>query len=175
VGFDHDSSSVFQRQIDFIQQSGIVSAMVGLLNAPRHTRLYERLQAEKRITSEVNGNNTDLSMNFIPRMNYHELVEGYKKIIRCIYTTKPYYSRIRELLLNYKPSNVQPVKITFTSISAFVKSIFIIGLLNKGRRDYWKLLIWTVFRRPALLIDAITFAIYGYHYRKVYGLSGKPL
>jgi len=46
VGFDHDSPSIFQQQIDFIQKSGIVTAMVGLLQAPLGTRLYERLQKE---------------------------------------------------------------------------------------------------------------------------------
>jgi radical SAM superfamily enzyme YgiQ (UPF0313 family) len=87
VGFDSDSPSIFQKQIDFIQQSGIVSAMVGLLNAPKNTKLYDRLQAEDRIISEPTGNNTDLSLNFVPRMNPHELIAGYKRIIREIYTT----------------------------------------------------------------------------------------
>ncbi|MFH1160773.1 MAG: DUF4070 domain-containing protein, partial [bacterium] len=171
VGFDSDSPTIFQRQIDFIQQSGIVSAMVGLLNAPKNTRLYERLEAENRLTIEATGNNTDFSMNFIPRMNHHELITGYKKIIHDIYTTKPYYQRIRRLLLNYKPCYNKPAKINFVALRAFLKSIFIIGVLNKGRSDYWKLLIWTLFRRPALVVDAVTFSIYGYHFRKVYGLS----
>ena len=174
VGFDSDSPSVFQRQIDFIQQSGIVSAMVGLLNAPRKTRLYERLQAENRLTFDATtGNNTDLSMNFIPRMNYHELIEGYKKIIRDIYTTKPYYKRIRRLLLNYKPFNAKPERIDWVALRAFIRSVFIIGMINKGRTDYWKLLIWTLFNRPGLMVDAVTFAIYGYHFRTVYGLRNK--
>ncbi|MFH1160029.1 MAG: B12-binding domain-containing radical SAM protein [bacterium] len=171
VGFDSDSPTIFQQQIDFIQQSGIVSAMVGLLNAPKNTKLYKRLEAENRLTTEATGNNTDLSMNFVPKMNYHELVNGYKKIIHDIYTTKPYYKRIRRLLLNYKPCYNKPAKINFVVLRAFLKSIFIIGVLNKGRSDYWKLLIWTLFRRPALVVDAITFSIYGYHFRKVFGLS----
>src|SRR5665811_2356930 len=79
VGFDSDTSTVFQRQIDFIQQSGIVSAMVGLLNAPKNTKLYHQLEAENRLTTEATGNNTDSSMNFIPKMDYNELQEGYKK------------------------------------------------------------------------------------------------
>ncbi|MBI5217307.1 MAG: B12-binding domain-containing radical SAM protein [Bacteroidia bacterium] len=171
VGFDSDSSSVFQRQIDFIQQSGIVSAMVGLLNAPKNTRLYDRLEAENRLTIDASGNNTDLSMNFIPRMNYQELIDGYKKIIRDIYTTKPYYKRIRRLLLNYKPRGSNPVKIDFFALIAFLKTILIIGIINRGRRDYWKFMIWTFFRRPSLFADAITFSIYGYHFRTVYGLK----
>jgi radical SAM superfamily enzyme YgiQ (UPF0313 family) len=170
VGFDSDTPGVFQRQIDFIQQSGIVSAMVGLLNAPKNTRLYKRLEAENRLTTEATGNNTDSSMNFIPKMNAGELQEGYNKIIKNIYSTKPYYTRIRRFMLNYKRARGSQMKLEFFHIGAFLKSMLIIGILNKGRREYWKLMIWTLIRRPGLLIDAITFAVYGYHFRTIYGL-----
>jgi len=66
VGFDSDNTGVFQRQIDFIQQSGIISAMVGLLNAPKGTKLEKRLLAEGRMLKDFTGNNTDFSINFIP-------------------------------------------------------------------------------------------------------------
>ncbi len=170
VGFDSDTPAVFQRQIDFIQQSGIVAAMVGLLNAPKNTKLYRRLESEDRLTTEATGNNTDSSMNFIPKMNLNELMEGYKKIIQNIYATKPYYRRIRQFLLNYKRARGQQMKLEFFQVSAFFKSIIIIGILNKGRGEYWKLLIWTLFRRPGLIIDAITFTVYGYHFQTIYGL-----
>jgi radical SAM superfamily enzyme YgiQ (UPF0313 family) len=175
VGFDSDTPTVFQRQIDFIQQSGIVSAMVGLLNAPKNTKLYERLEAENRLTTEATGSNTDLSMNFIPKMNYHELLEGYKKIIQNIYTAKPYYKRIRQLLLNYKRLHARQKKIEFSYLSAFIKTIIIIGIINKGRGEYWKFFIWTLLRRPGLFMDAMTFAVYGYHFRTVYGLRGNNI
>jgi radical SAM superfamily enzyme YgiQ (UPF0313 family) len=171
VGFDSDTPTVFQKQIDFIQQSGIVSAMVGLLNAPKNTKLYKRLEAENRLTVEATGNNTDYSMNFIPKMNFYELINGYKNILHNIYTTKPYYQRIRRLLLNYNPGNNKPAQITFIALIAFLKSILIIGVLNKGRRNYWRFMLWTLFRRPSMMVDAVTFSIYGYHYRKVFGLS----
>jgi len=173
VGFDSDTPSVFQRQIDFIQQSGIVSAMVGLLNAPKHTKLYERLEAENRLTAEPTGSNTDCSMNFIPMMNKHELLDGYKMIIKNIYTSKPYYKRIRQFLLNYQRPHPKKQKIELSYLIAFIKSIIIIGIINKGRSEYWKLLFWTLFRRPGLFIDAIAFTVYGYHYQAVYGLRSK--
>jgi len=173
VGFDSDTSNVFQRQIDFIQQSGIVSAMVGLLNAPKNTKLYEQLKSENRLTTEATGNNTDYSMNFIPKMNQSELLKGYKKIIHNIYATKPYYKRIRQLLLNYNRVNYRQTKINFSLLSAFFKSVFIIGFLNKGRSEYWKLIIWTLFNRPGSIVDAITYTVYGYHYQTVYGLRNK--
>ncbi len=171
VGFDTDTPSVFQKQIDFIQQSGIVSAMVGLLNAPKNTTLYNRLKAENRLTAESSGNNTDSSMNFIPIMNHQELLDGYKKIIRNIYATKPYYKRIRQFLLNYRQIQTVQKKMEFSYLVSFFKSVFVIGIVNRGRGEYWKLLVWTLFRRPSLLKDALTFAVYGYHFRTVYGIS----
>lgn len=171
VGFDTDTPSVFQKQIDFIQQSGIVSAMVGLLNAPKNTVLYKRLKAENRLTTESSGNNTDSSMNFVPKMDSSELLQGYKKIIQNIYSAKPYYKRIRQFLLNYKKLHAGRQTRDFPFLVGFIKSVIIIGIVDKGRSEYWKLLLWTLFRRPALLTDALTFAVYGYHFRTVYGLT----
>ena len=171
VGFDSDTATVFQQQIDFIQQSGIVSAMVGLLNAPKNTKLYIRLEAEDRLTSETTGNNTDFSMNFVPKMNFQELQDGYKKIIQNIYATKPYYKRIRQFLIDYRQLHTGRQKMEFSYLRGFFKSVFIIGIQNKGRGEYWKLLVWTLFRRPGSLIDAMTFAVYGYHFRTVFGLK----
>jgi radical SAM superfamily enzyme YgiQ (UPF0313 family) len=170
VGFDSDTESVFQRQIDFIQQSGIVSAMVGLLNAPKNTKLYKKLAAQNRLTIEATGNNTDFSMNFIPKMNYNDLLEGYNKIIQNIYATKPYYRRLRKLLLNYKKSRKGAAKINLPIIIGLFKSVFVIGILNKDRREYWKLIIWTLFNRPGSIVEAITYTVYGYHFRTIYGL-----
>ncbi|MBS2100848.1 B12-binding domain-containing radical SAM protein [Carboxylicivirga linearis] len=170
VGFDSDTPSVFQRQIDFIQKSGIVSAMVGLLNAPKNTVLYKRLETENRLTTEATGNNTDSSMNFIPKMDLDELLDGYKKIIHNIYAAKPYYKRLRRLLMNYNKLYKKRKKINFSLINAFLKSMYVIGIVNKGRIEYWKLLIWTLFNKPGLFSDAVTFAIYGYHFRTIYGL-----
>lgn len=171
VGFDSDTPSVFQRQIDFIQQSGIVSAMVGLLNAPKNTKLYEQLKSENRLLKMSTGNNTDLSMNFIPKMNYHDLLEGYKKIIRNIYATKPYYKRIRKLLLNYNQKYKGGAKINLHLIRSAIKSVLIIGIFKKGRFEYWKFIIWTLLNRPGSIVEAMTYSVFGYHYRKIFGIN----
>jgi radical SAM superfamily enzyme YgiQ (UPF0313 family) len=173
VGFDSDTPSIFQRQINFIQQSGIVSAMVGLLNAPKNTKLYKRLEAENRLTIEATGSNTDYSMNFIPKMNQQELLDGYKTIINNLYSEKPYYKRIRQFLLNYKQRNKRKQKIEFSYITGFFKSLFVLGVANRGRIEYWKFLIWTLIRRPGLFPDAVIFSVYGYHFRTVYGLRNR--
>lgn len=173
LGFDSDSPSIFQEQIDFIQQSGIVWAMVGLLNAPKNTPLYKRLAKEKRLTTQLTGNNTDYSMNFIPEMGTENLLSGYHSIIQNIYSVKPYYKRIRQFLLNYSRVNNKQLKIDRYYISAFFKSILIIGVLKKGRGEYWKLLGWTLLHRPNLFLYAIMYAICGYHFRRVYELGDR--
>ena len=173
VGFDSDAPDIFQRQIDFIQKSGIVSAMVGLLNAPKNTTLYKRLKKENRLTVDPTGSNTDFTMNFIPKMNAQELMDGYRKIIRNIYAVKPYYKRIRKFLLNYNRIRLGKKRLRINYIVAFFKSLLIIGIINKGRGEYWKFLIWTLFNRPGLFVDAVTYTVYGYHYRTVYGLRNR--
>ncbi len=173
VGFDSDTPTVFQRQIDFIQKSGIVSAMVGLLNAPKHTKLYYRLENEHRLTTEPTGSNTDSTMNFVPKMNKNELMKGYKSIIQSIYKAKPYYQRIQQFLMNYNQPKIKPQKITFSDLLAFVRTMFIIGIVSKGRGEYWKFLIWTLFRCPGSFMDAMTFSVYGYHFRAVYGIKNR--
>jgi radical SAM superfamily enzyme YgiQ (UPF0313 family) len=171
VGFDSDTPSIFQRQIDFIQRSGIVSAMVGMLTAPKNTKLYNRLLSENRLINERPGNNTDFTTNFIPKMSYDELVEGYRTVVTSIYSVKPYYQRVRHYLRGFERTKLQRKRFELANLAAFAKSIFIIGIVKKGRAEFWKFLIWTLTRCPKMLTDAMTFAVYGYHYRKVYGIS----
>src|SRR5512134_1321748 len=107
VGFDNDSPSIFQQQIDFIQQSGIVTAMVGLLQAPLGTRLYNRMQEEGRLIDEFSGDNVDGSTNIIPRMGLELLREGYREILSHIYAPRFYYERVLTFLREYQPPTIR--------------------------------------------------------------------
>lgn len=167
VGFDSDPPSIFESQINFIQRSGIVTAMVGLLNAPPGSRLFQRLKREDRLTGEFSGDNTDCSLNFIPKMGYQNLINGYRKLIKTIYTPRQYYERIKTFLKEYRPLHGKRIHPQFTHLLAFVKSLWVLGISEKGRKYYWKLLAWTLARRPRLLPMAITLAIYGFHFRKI--------
>lgn len=171
VGFDNDSPSIFKRQIEFIRESNIITAMVGLLNAPRNTRLYRRLKKENRLLNDTSGNNTDFSINFIPKMDYTKLIDGYNRVIRGIYSYKPYYERVMEYLEKKKDVVKRPSRLKFSHIKALVQSIFVLGIKDKGRVYYWKLFFWSLFRRPRFFPMAITYSIYGFHFRKVLGLN----
>jgi len=169
VGFDSDPPSVFQRQIDFILKSGIITAMVGLLNAPKKTRLYRRLKNEGRIISdEWSGDNTDYTLNFIPKMNKKELINGYQKIIQGIYSCKPYYNRVLHFLKYYEPKVKNKTKVSFSEFMALLKSIVVLGIYNNNRNCYWHMFFWSLFNRPKLFPLAIRYLIYGYHFRRVF-------
>ncbi len=168
VGFDNDPPSIFERQIRFIQRSGIVTAMVGLLNAPPGSRLYHRLKKEKRLLNDTTGNNTDFSINFIPKMNRQKLMNGYKRILDTIYSPKNYYKRVITFLRRYKPKQLEKrIHFKFSHLRAFLQSICFLGIKGKERLHYWKLILWTLLKRPHFLPLAIKFAIYGYHFRKI--------
>jgi radical SAM superfamily enzyme YgiQ (UPF0313 family) len=167
LGFDNDPLSIFNTLIAFIRESGIVTAMVGILNAPRGTRLHQRLVKEGRLLKSFTGDNTDFSMNFIPKMNAEALLEGYKKVVGTIYSPKEYYARVREFLRTYKPVHRRRERISAAHIVALYKSIVFLGVVGKERIYYWKLFFWSLFRRPELFSMAITHAIYGFHFRKI--------
>jgi hypothetical protein len=166
VGFDSDTPSIFQRQIDFIQQSGIVTAMVGLLQAPFGTRLYARMQSEGRILDVISGDNADGTTNIIPKMDVEVLKSGYLGLIGQIYSPKLFYQRVKTLLKEYHPPHAT-VNIAPEEIMAFLRSILLLGIFGKERWQYWNLFFWTLFHFPSKFPQAITFTIYGYHFRKV--------
>ncbi len=168
VGFDNDPLTIFDTQIKFIQKSGIVTAMVGLLNALPRTRLYERLKKEKRLLNDTSGDNTDFSINFIPKMNYDILISGYKKILNTLYSPKHYYERVKTFLREYIPPQKKMFRFDIKYICALFESMLILGVIGKERFHYWRLFFWTIFRRPRLFPMAITFSIYGFHFRKVF-------
>lgn len=166
VGFDSDNQSIFQRQIDFIQNSGIVTAMVGLLQAPAGTNLYERLKKENRISGEMTGDNVDGSTNIIPRMGEEKLRNGYKYLMKQIYTPRQFYTRVKTFLVEYQPRKVIST-ISWQEFLAFFRAIYHLGIINRERRHFWDLLFWTLKERPALFATAVTMAIYGYHFNKI--------
>ncbi|MBA7690446.1 Hopanoid C-2 methylase [subsurface metagenome] len=168
VGFDSDPISIFRSQINFIQKSGIVTAMVGLLNAPRGTRLYQRLKKEDRLLQSFTGNNTDISINFVPKMSYETLIDGYKHILDTIYSPKQYYERVRTFLKEYKPKKGGGIsRLRSHHIEGFIKSVWFLGIREKGRRYYWKLLISTLLKHPRSFPLSLSLSVFGFHFRKV--------
>jgi radical SAM superfamily enzyme YgiQ (UPF0313 family) len=167
VGFDNDPPSIFEKLTSFIQESGIVTAMVGLLNAPKGTKLQKRLENEGRMLKDFTGNNTDFSINFIPRMDTNALLDGYQKILNKIYSPKYYYERVMRFMKTFEPKKKKVFHLNPNYILALFKSIIKLGVIGEERIYYWKLFFWSLFRKPQLFSLAILFTIYGFHFRRI--------
>lgn len=166
VGFDSDTPSVFDRMVHFIQGSGIVTAMVGLLNACHGTRLYDRLSAEGRLARHSTGDNTDSTLNFTPKMQPEVLLHGYRRIVEYIYSPNAYYQRVKKFLREYRPIRRRATKIGYRDLLNLCKATIVLGVIERERTYYWRLILWSLFHRPRLLPMAITFTAYGFHFRK---------
>lgn len=163
VGFDNDPEDIFDKQVEFIQESAIPLAMVGLLLALPGTQLDRRLFKEGRIVDEGHGNNMECRLNFIPRMNAQRLVEGYKSILQRIYHPDAYYERIRRFLAQYHPSHHW--RRSLSDYVALGRSILKQGVLGEARSSYWKFFLEAATRYRHAFDTAITLAIMGYHFQ----------
>jgi radical SAM superfamily enzyme YgiQ (UPF0313 family) len=166
VGFDSDQHDIFKRQFEFIQRSGVATAMVGLLTALPQTRLWQRLKREGRLEAESSGNNTDAVLNFKPKLSREYLLTGYRDLMKRLYEPGTYYQRIRTFLKSHR--SVGPrLRLSREDLFAFVKSFWVLGVWHRGRVAYWRFVWSTLLRRPRQFHCAIELAIMGYHFRRV--------
>jgi radical SAM superfamily enzyme YgiQ (UPF0313 family) len=163
LGFDTDRDDIFDRLVEFIQQSAIPIAMVGLLQAMPGTQLFRRLAREGRIVDSGAGNNMDCHLNFQPRMNTERLIEGYRSVLKRIYASEPYYGRVRSYLSRCKPQ--YQANINAGNVRAFVLSLVRQGILGKSRASYWKFLLAAATRHRKSFGAAMTMAVMGYHFQ----------
>jgi len=68
----------------------------------------------------------------------------------------------------FEPQVKKRTKISFNKVMALLKSMVVIGIYDSSRIHYWHLFFWTIFKRPKLFPLAITYSIYGYHYKRVF-------
>ncbi|MBE0480529.1 MAG: B12-binding domain-containing radical SAM protein [Dehalococcoidia bacterium] len=168
LGFDSDPVSIFASQIDFIQKTGVVTAMVSLLNAPRGTKLYQRLKRENRLLKDMSGDNTDFSINFIPHMPYETLINGYRHVLDTIYAPPNYCERVITFLKEYRPRKTTGVsRLRLSHLLSLAKALWFLGIMDKERRHFWRLLGLTLLKCPQRLPVSISLSVSGFHFRKV--------
>lgn len=166
VGFDNDPPNIFETQINFIQNSGIVTAVVSLLNAPRGTKLYARLKKENRLLeNDIFGDAA--ATNIVPRMNFETLINGYRDIINSIYSPKQIYQRINTFLKEYTPRNKRSFQPQPSVILSFLKILWFLGVRHNERRYFWMHLFSTLLKHPRFFEISMTLSVYGFHFRKV--------
>jgi radical SAM superfamily enzyme YgiQ (UPF0313 family) len=167
LGFDTDRDDIFDRMVDFIEKSGIPIAMVGLLQAMPGTQLFRRLWREGRIVDAGGGDNTGDRLNFLPHMDAAKLVEGYRSVLKRIYSSAAYYERVKLYLNRTQPKHSerksQQQWVTRANARAFVTSIVRQGIFGRQRWSYWKFLLAVATRYRHCVGAAMTLAVMGYH------------
>jgi radical SAM superfamily enzyme YgiQ (UPF0313 family) len=166
VGFDSDQPDIFERQFEFIQQAGVVTAMVGLLQAVPRSRLYQRLAREGRLLGDSLGDNTKAAFNFEPKLDRDFLVSNYRRLMERLYEPSAYYQRIRAFLNEHRSLGPRRAP-TPAEYSALLRAFWVIGVASRGRRAYWRFCASTLLKHPNQFGLAITLAIYGHHFRQV--------
>ncbi|HKP39068.1 MAG TPA: B12-binding domain-containing radical SAM protein [Pyrinomonadaceae bacterium] len=170
VGFDNDPEDIFERQISFIRDSAIPLAMVGLLNALPDTQLWRRLEKEGRLLAESDGNNTNCSLNFIPKMDATRLVEGYKAIMQTIYSPAEYYQRALTCL-GWLRQTISPIKthnkVTLTNAATLARIVFKLGIRDRERNEFWRYMRLVIKEHRSRFEQAMSLACAGYHFRKL--------
>jgi radical SAM superfamily enzyme YgiQ (UPF0313 family) len=173
VGFDNDPEDIFERQINFIRESAIPVAMVGLLAAIPDTQLWRRLEREGRLLEgevEHSGSNTDCILNFVPKMDASRLIEGYKSIIRNIYSPREYYERSLESLGRVTRDDAPPVGesgLKREDLTAFARIVFALGVRDSSRGEFWRFMRRVVSEHREKVEDGLMLAALGYHFRKL--------
>jgi radical SAM superfamily enzyme YgiQ (UPF0313 family) len=168
VGFDNDPDDIFKRQIEFIRESAIPLAMVGLLTALPDTQLWRRLEREGRLLLESTGNNTDGSLNFVPKMDATRLIEGYKSIMRAIYSPGEYYQRALDCLERVVSGAPELKRNKFSSdVATFFRIALALGVRDSARGEFWRYLRLALTRHHGKFAEAMRLAAVGYHFRKL--------
>ncbi len=167
VGFDSDPEDIFERQINFIRESAIPLAMVGLLTALPDTQLWRRLEREGRLLKESTGNNTDGSLNFIPQMDTARLIEGYQRILRTIYRSGEYYSRALDCLSHLTQEPEPSRNRLINDIVAFARVALTLGVRDRERVEFWRYIKNSLISHRRNFAHAVRLAAMGYHFRKL--------
>jgi radical SAM superfamily enzyme YgiQ (UPF0313 family) len=168
VGFDNDPDDIFERQIEFIRESAIPLAMVGLLTALPDTQLWRRLEREGRLLLESTGNNTDCTLNFVPMMDSTRLIEGYKSIMRAIYSPGEYYQRALDCLERVVSGAPESQRNRFSSdVVTLFRIVVALGVRDSARGKFWRYLRHALTRHREKFADAVRLAAVGYHFRKL--------
>jgi radical SAM superfamily enzyme YgiQ (UPF0313 family) len=168
VGFDNDPEDIFERQIDFIRQSAIPLAMVGLLNALPDTQLWRRLEREGRLLGEASGNNTVCTFNFKTRMDPALLIQGYQTIMRTIYSPREFYERSLQSMRRTARSLAEPQRYNpIKTLISFTRLMLKLGVLDRERREFWRFFTHTLVKHRQTFAHSLRLAAMGYHFRKL--------
>jgi radical SAM superfamily enzyme YgiQ (UPF0313 family) len=166
VGFDRDPADIFDQQIQFIQASGIATAMVSMLFAFPGSRLYRRLEEENRLAEITINDHAYGIMNFEPRMGIDQVRQGHLYVLDKIYSPELYYQRLLTFLRFYKLPKGMKTQIQPEQLRLLFKIIRDVGIVDEGRWIFWKIIGYGLLTQYRAVPKLIQLMVTGYNFRK---------
>lgn len=169
VGFDSDDETIFSRQEKFINESGIVIATINALKAPPGTELYEKMKVQNRL--KENFDFDENKSNIVLKMNQDVFNDGFHYLIKSVYSPEFVWKRAKTALLysfNTKVSIPIKRKIALNDFSTLVRIFWFIGIKEKTRKYFWKLLFFILLNKPKRIINSFLFSVLMYQFQKMY-------
>jgi radical SAM superfamily enzyme YgiQ (UPF0313 family) len=169
VGFDHDDESVFAEIEDFITCTSSPIAGISLLNAPRNTPLYKRLEKENRLIGDDFSGEWQLNTNIIPKQLSREvLLKHYCELFKKIYDPERFHARLLGWLrqMEYHSDLYSHKKFDPKQFFQGVRMIryFLFRAKPPERKIFFKTLIETGKTNPRLLRRAFSFLAQYHHF-----------
>lgn len=169
VGFDTDDTTIFKRQIQFIQDSGIPLPIVNILKAPPGTDLYKRMKMEGRLSKPFAF--TEGDTNIIPVMDTQVLYKGFIELIGHIYTPAGSYQRLMNFFDTYRfPQNTLkiPERLSMKQVKMALIIIYRLGIADKDRKYFWRMIGWSLRKNRKMLDKAFFYSIMIYQMHETY-------
>src|SRR5215813_6799312 len=143
VGFDSDPPDIFDRQIEFIERAAIPWAMVGFLQAPPTTPLFDRMRKAGRLLEDSAAVSNFNPPNFRTLLPLPDLLRGLRRTLLKIYEPDRFYARGLRSLYYWKIREGQcaPSFPLHYRMKAVVASLWRQGVRSSYRRAYWRFLI----------------------------------
>ncbi|MFX3626030.1 MAG: B12-binding domain-containing radical SAM protein [bacterium] len=160
VGFDTDTPSIFQQQVDFIQESGIPLPIVNILKAPPGTELFERIKNEGRLSRDFAF--AEGETNIVPKMDEKILFDGFIGLIDDIYSPEKSYERLVKFFTTYrhpKTTTKVPEKYNLKDFKMIFRVIYLLGIKDPNRKYFWKLIQWAWTNNRKYLDKSFFYAI----------------
>jgi len=176
VGFDNENGQTAKRMNEFIQDTGICVAMLGLMYALPNTKLTKRLQQEGRLFEEFSiftDNKTQIDqassgLNFITLRPRKDILRDFINVISYIYKPEHYYERVISTCLNLKVTNKYKhnFKMTFNNLRSFSRIVRKVGFNRTTGKSFWKMFFTVILKNPKAIEWGVSLSAMFIHFYK---------
>lgn len=176
IGFDNENGQTAKRMNAFIQDTGVCTAMLGLLYALPNTKLTRRLHMEGRLFEEFSiftDNKTQIDqassgLNFITLRPRIDILRDFVEVLNYIYNPEHYYDRIIRTCLNLKVTNKYKhnFKKTLKNLRSFSRIVRQVGCNRITGKLFWKMFFTVLLKNPKAIEWGVSLSAMFIHFYK---------